>query len=671
MRLHLFLILTFISIFFPPVNAGGADVQVSELEDRIRVEIDGKLFTEWRHKDWYAPYFYPVVGPNGENITRNYPMVKGVEHESQDHPHHRSLRFAHSHVNGVNFWYWGPGREGKHSARIQLETIESIRSGDTGEFVAWCQWLDGEKLVLRERMRVAFTPLKNRQVLMDYDVELHAEAKPVTFGDMKDGGLFVRVAGTMRVTESDRAGGAKLKGALLNSRGDRDTVTWGKRAEWIDYIGPDASGKTVGIALFDHPSNLRYPTHWHSRTYGLLAANRFGTDHFDPRFLKAKGIACRPHGDQCPACNSHSGDYTISANDSLKLKHRIYFHHGDSETAEVATKSRDYIKDRGFQAPGELVGEVTTKPIKMLFIGNSFTQKHNIPDQVRDFAERGNPGLEMESMRVIYGGSQAERHWNNYGTTNLLNLSALKREDLEKKKKTMTEDAEALRQALDQAKIENKRFDPKTDRYCGHFNRAVENHDQWIELLDNPPTFDYVVLQSYRDERGGLTSPYAEYARKFAKVIHNRKAKMILYATAQREQNSQPLTKLPDSKPVMEKAEYLAKLGNELDALVIPVSLAIHKLREKRLDLKTRYSTDGHLNNVCAYLTLCCFYGVVFDKSPVGLDLLEINGWTKANDKEGKPMHQVFDEKTATALQQSAWEAVQEMKVLQKQLATD
>ena len=340
-------------------TAALADVQVSELEDRIRVEIDGKLFTEWRYKDWFAPYFYPLVGPNGENITRNYPMKEGVEHESQDHPHHRSLRFAHSDVNGVNFWYWGPGKEGKHTASIELEKIESIRSGETGEFIAWCRWLDGEKLVLRERMRIAFTPLKNRQVLMDYDVELHAGAKPVTFGDMKDGGLFVRVAGTMRVAESDKAGGAKLKGSLLNSRGDRDAVTWSKRAEWVDYIGPDAIGKTVGIAMFDHPSNLRYPTHWHSRTYGLLAANRFGTDHFDPKFQKAKGISCRPHGDQCPACNSRGGDYTISANDSLKLRHRIYFHHGDSETAEVAAKSRDYINDRVFQAQGELVGEVT------------------------------------------------------------------------------------------------------------------------------------------------------------------------------------------------------------------------------------------------------------------------------------------------------------------------
>ncbi len=322
-----------------------ADVKVTQLEDRIRVELDSKLFTEWRYQEWLAPYFYPVVGPNGENITRNYPMIDGVKHESQDHPHHRSLRFAHSAVNGLNFWYWRPGRERELStASIELEKIESVRSGETGEFVAWCRWLDGDKLVLRERMHIVITPLENRQVLMDYDVELHPAAAPVTFGDMKDGGLYVRVAGTMKSAAGRKQGGGKLKGTILNSLGDRDEATWGKRAEWVDFYGPDASGKTVGIAMFDHPSNLRFPTHWHSRTYGLLTANRFGTDHFNPLLQKPKGTSCRPHGDQCPACSSRGGDYTLRPGKVLKLKHRIYFHHGDSKTAEVKEKYIDYVK---------------------------------------------------------------------------------------------------------------------------------------------------------------------------------------------------------------------------------------------------------------------------------------------------------------------------------------
>ena len=324
--------------------SAAADVQLTELDDRIRIEIDGELFTEWRHKDWLAPYFYPVIGPNGESITRHYPMKEGVEHESQDHPHHRSLRFSHSDVNGLNFWYWRPGRERELSnAEIKLEKIEKLASGKTGEMIVWTRWLDGEVLVLREKMRIAITSLENRQLLMDYDVELHApDDKPVVFGDIKDGGLYVRVAGTMKAAEHFKEGGAELDGVILNSRGNRNTDAWGKRAEWADFSGPDASGKTVGIAMFDHPDNLRFPTHWHARTYGLLAANRFGTDHFDPKFAKPRTVSCRPYGHECPACNSRGGDYTLGAGQSLTLRQRLYFHHGDSEAAEVAKHYREY-----------------------------------------------------------------------------------------------------------------------------------------------------------------------------------------------------------------------------------------------------------------------------------------------------------------------------------------
>jgi len=31
---------------------------------------------------------------------------------------------------------------------------------------------------------------------------------------------------------------------------------------------------------FDNPKNLRHPTYWHARHYGLLAANPFGLGEF-------------------------------------------------------------------------------------------------------------------------------------------------------------------------------------------------------------------------------------------------------------------------------------------------------------------------------------------------------------------------------------------------------
>ena len=320
-----------------------ADVLIRELDDRIRVEIDGALFTEWRHRDWVAPFLYPVIGPSGENITRHFPMKPGVAGEEQDHPHHRSIRFSHSDVNGFNFW-WAPAKDKfGHTAEVKLEKIEQLTSGKTGELILWNHWLGDGKLVLRERVRLAFTPLANRQLLLDYDTELHAPADaPVVFGDKRDGGLLVRVAGTMKV-ESEK--GERGRGTIANSRGDTNAAAWGKRAEWTDYSGPDASGQTVGVALFDHPANLRFPTHWHARTYGLMTANRFGTDHFKGNYDDHQKLSCRPYGTNCPACATHSGDYTLAAGKSLTLRQRFYFHHGDSQSAHVAAQYRAYTAD--------------------------------------------------------------------------------------------------------------------------------------------------------------------------------------------------------------------------------------------------------------------------------------------------------------------------------------
>jgi hypothetical protein len=192
-------------------------------------------------------------------------------------------------------------------------------------------------------VRLALTPLEHHQVLMDYDVELQAVDGPVVFGDKRDGGLLVRVAGTMTVEDEK---GNKGAGTILNSRGDKNADTWGKRAEWADYSGPDASGKTVGIAMFDHPANLRFPTHWHARTYGLMTANRFGTDHFKGNYGDHKTVICAPSkGANCPACASHTGDYTIPAGQSITLRHRFFFHQGDAVAGHVAEQYAAYTAD--------------------------------------------------------------------------------------------------------------------------------------------------------------------------------------------------------------------------------------------------------------------------------------------------------------------------------------
>ena len=58
----------------------------------------------------------------------------------------------------------------------------------------------------------------------------------------------------------------------MNSAGNRDNDAWGKRADWCDYFS-EHDGKVYGVAIFDHPQNLRHPTWWLARDYGLFGAN--------------------------------------------------------------------------------------------------------------------------------------------------------------------------------------------------------------------------------------------------------------------------------------------------------------------------------------------------------------------------------------------------------------
>ena len=93
--------LAFVAVL--PMTAGAAEgVEIIQQPDRLRVEINGGLFTEYfytgKSHPWVAKskgaaaasalvtnlpkhvYFYPVLGPGGVPMTRNWPM-KDVEGE--------------------------------------------------------------------------------------------------------------------------------------------------------------------------------------------------------------------------------------------------------------------------------------------------------------------------------------------------------------------------------------------------------------------------------------------------------------------------------------------------------------------------------------------------------------------------------------------------------------
>lgn len=68
-------------------------------------------------------------------------------------------------------------------------------------------------------------------------------------------------------------------GNYLTSEGKQGDDAWSTRAAWCKLYGK-MGADSVTIAIIDHPTNPNYPTFWHSRGYGLFAANPLGEKIF-------------------------------------------------------------------------------------------------------------------------------------------------------------------------------------------------------------------------------------------------------------------------------------------------------------------------------------------------------------------------------------------------------
>lgn len=291
----------------PALGADG--VQIVPLPDRLKVEIDGKLFTEYRFGGVPRPFCYPLMGPGELPMTRNWPM-KDVPDEDRDHPHHRSLWFTHGSVNGEDFW-----AEAKTSGKIVHDGFAEVKSGaEKGVVRARNKWIAANgKLICRDETTLTFhKPSASGNRVLDFEVTVQAlPDEPLVFGDTKEGSMGIRLAETMRLK------GKVGKGHIVNSEGVKDGDTWGKRAKWCDYYGP-VEGKSVGVAIFDHPSNPRHPTWWHVRDYGLFAANPFGKHDFEKLPDKT------------------AGDLKVPAGGKVTFRYRFYLHQGDTQQGKVA-----------------------------------------------------------------------------------------------------------------------------------------------------------------------------------------------------------------------------------------------------------------------------------------------------------------------------------------------
>ncbi|MFA5192301.1 MAG: PmoA family protein [Verrucomicrobiia bacterium] len=292
---------------------GAEGVAITDAGGKLRVEICGELFTEYHYKDVARPYCYPIIGPGGVGMTRDWPM-KENDNDVRDHPHHKGLWYAHGKVNDVDCWSEQKAF-GKTIHQKFLETTSGPKQGVIRSLNKWVS-ADGKALCSDERT-LRFQACSDVRMI-DFEITFIASEGDLTLGDTKEGSMSIRLPTSMSVT----AKGKVAMGHIINSEGARDKDTWGKRAAWVDYYGP-VNNKPVGVAIFDHPKNPRHPTWWHVRDYGLFSVNPYGIHDFEKK----------PAG---------TGDLKVEAGKKVTFRYRFLFHTGDEKGGKVSEHYKEY-----------------------------------------------------------------------------------------------------------------------------------------------------------------------------------------------------------------------------------------------------------------------------------------------------------------------------------------
>ena len=277
---------------------------------KIEVSVDGQPFTTYYFEGFNKPVFFPLRAASGTIVTRGYPMVTGVAGEAEDHPHHKGLWFTHGDVNGVDFW-----SESDKTGKIVHRRFAAVKGGSkTGVLQSENDWVTpAGETVLKEIREVTIHSQPGVRV-MDFDLKVTALAGSVKFGDTKEGSFGIRLAQPF----SD-----KNDGRIENSQGGQgEKGCWGKSADWVDYT-TKINGEPVGVAIFDHPTSFRHPSHWHVRGYCLFAVNPFGLHDF--------------YNDK-----AKDGSHTLEKGQSMSFRYRIYIHPGNAQDAKIGDRYKIY-----------------------------------------------------------------------------------------------------------------------------------------------------------------------------------------------------------------------------------------------------------------------------------------------------------------------------------------
>jgi hypothetical protein len=267
--------------------------------------------------------------------------------------------------------------------------------------------------------------------------------------------------------------------------------------------------------------------------------------------------------------------------------------------------------------PGCAAARAGGPPLKVLFIGNSYTSVNNLPSLVAALAEAGGRTIEVEEHLV--GGCTLEQHVHD-------------------------------KRAIE--KIRAKKWD------------VVILQEHSLQPILNPEAMrkHARILQEEIARQGAKTVFYLTWARQHIPQMQEGADPAASPGAARQVYQMIQADKVVDFDRWSKQHRSGLAAGldgayfstaRELGAAVAPVGPAWKKAMAAHPDLALHQTDKSHPTATGSYLAACVFYATLFDQSPVGLP-----GELK---KGGRVLVRIGRDE-AKMLQEIAWETVQEQK---------
>lgn len=250
------------------------------------------------------PCFHPLTLTNGTCITELRPA---------DHPWHRGLWWSWKHINGVNYWEESK-KTGLSAGRTEVVTLKTVSNPDfSARFDMELSYhLPDKAPVMSETRSIAVSaPDAKGDYFIDWTATFTAGSEDLKLDRTPPKNFSGGYAGlSCRMSKACKDWTYTGSGGSVGA-----TNLYGSCAKWIDF------SKSGGIAIFDHPENMRHPTRWYPNER---------MPFFSPALLFKE-------------------PYTLTAGKTLTLRYRIWMHSSSADKEALERVWKSFGEHQGYQ----------------------------------------------------------------------------------------------------------------------------------------------------------------------------------------------------------------------------------------------------------------------------------------------------------------------------------